>query len=135
MLDEPVNNILKFLREQAKNYDCSVCGTNHSKSEISVLGKREGGWVVRVTCGRCETAITLLVYVGDKNAEATGRELSAKPLAAAKALPSATSRRPRRPPVTLDEVLDAHDLLESFNGDVRELFAPRGKVRSSTDAV
>src|SRR5207302_4237884 len=102
MLDEPVNNILKFLREQAKNYDCSVCGTNHSKSEISVLGKREGGWVVRVTCAKCETAITLLVYVGEQN------EAKAKQLPAAKALSSELSRRPRRPPVTLDEVLDAH---------------------------
>src|SRR5215472_8586347 len=61
-------NILKFLREQAKNYDCSACGTNHSRSEINVLGKREGGWVVRVTCGKCETAITLLVYVGENSA-------------------------------------------------------------------
>src|SRR5437762_9794687 len=115
MLDEPVNNILKFLREQAKNYDCSVCGTNHSKSEISVLGKREGGWVVRVTCGKCETAITLLVYVGDKNTDAPARELTAKQLGAPRALAAGgeTSRRPRRPPVTLDEVLDAHDLLES----------------------
>ena len=49
-------NILRFLREQAKNYDCSVCGTNHSRSEINVLGKREGGWVVRVACSKCETA-------------------------------------------------------------------------------
>ena len=116
-------NILKFLREQAKNYDCSVCGTNHSKSEISVLGKREGGWVVRVTCGKCETAITLLVYVGENSTS------TAKPL------PAPQTRRPRRPPVSLDEVLDAHDFLESFNGDVRELFAPRGKVSRKPDAV
>ncbi len=112
-------NILKYLREQAKNYDCSVCGTNHSKSEISLLGKREGGWVVRVACSKCETAITLLVYVGDKSP-------SVRPV-------TATAKR-RRPPVSLDEVLDAHDVLESFSGDVRELFAPRGKVRSSSDS-
>jgi hypothetical protein len=113
-------NILKYLREQAKNYDCSVCGTNHSRSEISLLGKREGGWVVRVACSKCETAITLLVYVGDKST-------SVRPV-------SSDAPKRRRPPVTLDEVLDAHDLLGSFSGDVRDLFAPRGKVRSSTDA-
>ena len=122
-------NILKFLREQAKNYDCSVCGTNHSKSEISVLGKREGGWVVRVTCSKCETAITLLVYIGEKS------EATAKPLAAAQRAADPVTRRPRKPPVSLDEVLDAHDFLESYNGDVRELFAPRGKVARSSDAV
>lgn len=115
-----MNNILRYLREQAKNYDCSVCGTNHSRSQIELLGKRDGGWVVRVACSKCDTAITLLVYVGD-------RTPAARPAA-----PEAARRR--RPPVTLDEVLDAHDMLESFSGDVRDLFAPRGKVRSSSDS-
>jgi hypothetical protein len=114
-------NILRFLREQAKNYDCSVCGTNHSRSEINVLGKREGGWVVRVQCSKCETAITLLVYVGDKE-PTTVRRVGDAP------------KRARKPPVTLDEVLDAHDLLETYTGDAHALFASRGKVRSSTDA-
>src|SRR5437762_13643465 len=87
-------NILNFLREQAKSYDCSVCGTNHSKSEISVLGQRECGGVVRVTCGKCETAITLLVYVGDKNTDAAARELTARQLPAPKALTAEPARRP-----------------------------------------
>ncbi|HEU5286977.1 MAG TPA: hypothetical protein VFV20_01105 [Candidatus Limnocylindria bacterium] len=121
-------NILRFLREQAKNYDCNVCGTNHSRSEISVLGKREGGWVVRVTCSKCETVVTLLVFVGDKAQETTATS------AAKKTAPTAAPRRPRRPPVTLDEVLDAHELLDSYTGDAQGLFAPRGKVRTSTDA-
>ena len=112
-------NILKILRERAKDYDCGTCGTNHSKSEISVLGKREGAYVVRVVCSKCATNITLLVYVGEKPQ-------------ALKAL-AAGPKRPRRPPVSLDDVIDAHDLLESFSGDVSELFAARGKVRSSTD--
>ena len=112
-------NILKILRERAKDYDCGLCGTNHSKSEISVLGKREGAYVVRVVCSKCATNITLLVYAGEKPE-------------ALKAL-AAAPKRQRRPPVSLDDVIDAHDLLESFTGDVGELFASRGKVRTSTD--
>jgi len=46
---------------------------------------------------------------------------------------AAGPKRQRRPPVSLDDVIDAHDLLESFSGDVSELFAARGKVRTSTD--
>lgn len=112
-------NILRLLQERAKDYDCSVCGTNHSRSKISVIGKREDAYVVRVVCSKCETHITLLVYVGDKPA-APVRPLQPK--------------RAQRPPVTLDEVIDAHELLEAFNGPPAELFAPSGKVRSSTDA-
>lgn len=112
-------NILRLLQERAKDYDCSVCGTNHSKSKISVIGKREDAYVVRVVCSKCETNITLLVYVGDKPS-ATVRSIQ-------------QPKRAQRPPVTLDEVIDAHELLEAFNGGPSELFAPSGKVRSSTD--
>ncbi|HET7699899.1 MAG TPA: hypothetical protein VFM06_03415 [Candidatus Limnocylindria bacterium] len=115
-----MNSILRYLREQAKNYDCSVCGTSHGRSAINVLGKRDGGWVVRVVCSKCDTSITLLVYVADRE----GATVSPLP----------RQRKPARSPVTLDEVLDAHELLESFTGDVRDLFAQRGKVSSPTDA-
>ena len=111
-------NILRILQERAKDYDCGVCGTNHSKSKISVIGKRDDAYVVRVICSKCETNITLLVYVGEK------QQISAK---------AAAPRIPQRPPITLDEVIDAHELLEAHSGGASELFAPSGKVRSSTD--
>jgi hypothetical protein len=111
-------NILRMLRERAKDYDCGVCGTNHSRSEISVVGKREGAYVVRVVCSKCPTNVMLHVYVGEKPA-------------ALKAL--AQPKRQLRPALTFDDVIDAHELLESLSGDVGELFAPRGKVRTSTD--
>lgn len=107
-------NLLRFLREQAKNYDCSVCGTNHSRSEISILGKREGAWLVRVACSKCTTSITLLVYVSDKTSTVA----------------ATATRLPRRPPVSLDDVLDAHELLDSYTGDATKLFASREKVKS-----
>ena len=111
-------NILRFLREQAKNYECSVCGTNHSRSEISVLGEREGAWVVHVACSSCKTTITLLVSVGGEAPAAKTR--------------TSAPRRDRRPPVSFDDVLDAHELLGSHAGDAAALFAPRQKVRSRT---
>ncbi len=114
-----MNDILRYLREQAKNYDCSVCGANHSRSRISVLGKKDGGWVVRVICSACDTGLTLLVFVSDREPAAAARP---------------RAKRRVLPPVSLDEVLDAHDVLESYTGDALSLFAPRGKVHTSTDA-
>jgi hypothetical protein len=126
-------NILDILREKAKDYDCGVCGTNHSRSEISVLGRREGAWVVKVVCSKCETNITLLVYVGDKSRADSRADQGAVGGAIRRRSVALPPRRERRPPLTLDDVIDAHDVLESFAGDVNTLFAPRGKVRSSTD--
>jgi hypothetical protein len=41
--------------------------------------------------------------------------------------------RARKPPVSLDEVIDAHEFLEQFDGDVHALFAAKGKVVGSTE--
>lgn len=122
-------NILRFLREQAKNYDCSVCGTNHSRSEISMLGKHQGAWVVRVACSKCATAITLLVYAGGDKASAVASLTDG-----AKRVRRQVPTGDDRPPLTGDDVLDAHDLLGSYGGDALALFAPSERVRSSSTA-
>ena len=110
-------NILRLLQERAKDYDCGVCGTNHSKSKISVIGKRDDAYVVRVVCSKCETNIILHVYVGERPVVTRVQQ----------------PKRAQRAPITLDEVIDAHELLEAFDRGPNELFAPSRKVRSSTD--
>ena len=112
-------NILRRLREQAKDYDCKVCGANHARSDIRLLGRLEAAWIVRVTCWQCETAIKLLVYVDRERAALAPMKERAV--------------RARKPPVSLDEVIDAHEFLERFDGDVTALFAAKGKVVGSTE--
>ncbi len=112
-------NILRFLREQAKGYDCNVCGENHARSDIRVLGKLESAWIVRVTCSKCQTSFKLLVVVDDKHAAVSPvREEQGQ----------APPRARRRPPVSFDEVLDAHEFLRTYGGDVRSLFKRRERV-------
>jgi hypothetical protein len=115
-------NILGYLRKEAKNYDCSVCGANHSRSDIRVLGKIESAWIVRVTCAKCQTAFKLLVVVTDEQRAAV------KPI-------KEEPERSRRPAVTADEVIDAHEFLERYSGDVRTLLARRDKVETEPDAT
>ena len=112
-------NILRLLREQAKEYDCGVCGANHARSDIRLLGRLDSAWMVRVTCSQCETSIKLLVRVDRERAS----------LAPVKE----RTVRERRPPVSLDDVIDAHEFLEQFDGDVQVLFAGKGKVVGSTE--
>ncbi len=119
-------NILRYLREQAHKYDCDVCGANHAGSEIRLLGKSDGAWIVRVTCSRCETSLKLKVYA-DRALLETDRERAA--LTPVRELPL----RVKRPPVSGDDVIDAHDFLERFDGDVGALFASKGKVAGSTE--
>jgi hypothetical protein len=102
-------NILRRLREEAKKFDCSVCGTNHTRSDIRVLGKVDAAWVVRVTCSTCRTAFKLLVVVEEQKAAMTP-------------VKEERPRASRRPPVTSDDVIDAHEALREFQGDVAALF-------------
>ena len=112
-------NILRFLREQAKDYKCSVCGANHAGSDIRVLGKLESAWIVRVTCAKCDTAFKLLVVVDEQRAA----------ISPVKEEPE----RPKRPAVSADEVIDAHEFLEGYRGDVRTLFIRGDKVKTEPD--
>jgi hypothetical protein len=114
-------NILRLLRERAKEYDCNVCGSNHSRSDIRVLGKLESAWIVRVTCTRCQTAFKLLVVMEEERAAVT--PVKEEP------------ERPRRPAVTADEVIDAHDFLQGYEGDVHSLLGRGSKVRSRPDTA
>ncbi len=103
-------NILRRLREEAKKFDCSVCGTNHTRSDIRVLGKLDSAWIVRVTCSGCQTAFKLLVVVEEQGAAVTPvRDEPARPAR-------------RRPAMTSDDVLDAHEALRDLRGDVTALF-------------
>lgn len=102
-------NVLRRLREEAKKFDCSVCGTNHARSDIRVLGKLDTSWIVRVTCSSCHTAFKLLV-------------VEQGPITAVTPVKEERTRERRRPAVTLDDVLDAHEALSAHDGDVNALF-------------
>ena len=114
-------NILRFLREQAKGYDCSVCGQNHARSDIRVLGKLEAAWIVRVTCSKCDTSFKLLVVVDEERANVSPVQETAA---------ARRAERRRRPAVSLDEVLDAHEFLKGYEGGVTGMLESGGRRTS-----
>jgi len=119
-------NILRFLREQAKGYDCNVCGQNHTHSDIRVLGKLESAWIVRVTCATCQTSFKLLVVVDDERAAVSPVKGSA---------PGTPPARPEPPVVSVDEVLDAHEFFQSWDGSMSTILPPGvGQAPGSPDA-
>lgn len=118
-------NILRVLRDQAKNYDCAVCGSNHARSEIRVLGKLESAWVVRVTCTSCQTTFKLLVVLDAAAGEASRASFSP-------VKEDHPSER-RKPPVTPDDVLDAHDFFSGYDGGLDGLVKREGLADRRAD--
>jgi hypothetical protein len=118
-------NILRFLRDQAKNYDCAACGSNHASSEIRVLGRLDSAWVIRVTCTSCQTSFKLLVVVDA--AAGVGSRASFSPVKE-----DHPSER-RKPPVTPDDVLDAHEFLSTYEGGLDVLVKREGVADRRAD--
>jgi len=110
-VDDP---IIDFLRGQAHNYSCRVCGSNHRASALRKVGQHHNKVVVQVTCARCKDAFFLHIEF----ARAATRER--------RAAPSPRDQKPgSAPPVSADEVLDVHRLLDDHRGRLSDLLGKR----------
>jgi transcription elongation factor Elf1 len=111
-MDDP---ILEFLRYQAKNYNCRVCGQKYKGSQLRKVGSHQNKLVVQVTCSRCGDSFFLHV------------EFAGSIVNAVAEVTRVAARSPRDAeeiegdPLTTDEVLDAHERLSSFSGKLTDL--------------
>ncbi len=113
-----------WLRTQLTSFTCPACGRRYRGSRIRLLAERDGLYFVDMDCSRCGSHTVAIVTVEldesdvaiidvsdielavDMEPEHLGEEL---PLGAA--------------PVTADDVLDMHQFLAEFEGDMRTLLA------------
>ncbi len=84
------------------NVRCAACGRLYQRGDLRPVGQRDEHWFVRCTCGSCGSQGIAVVMVQ----------------AAVDAPPSA----PRRPALTVDDVLSAHEVLRDYTGNVDGLF-------------
>lgn len=108
-----------WLRTQLTSFTCPACGRRYRGSKMRVMAEREGLFFVDLDCSRCgshtvaivtveidESEVTIEVsdVVGDDEIEHLGEPL---PAGAA--------------PVTADDVLEMHQFLARFKGDLGDL--------------
>jgi hypothetical protein len=107
--------ILEFLRSQARNYRCRVCGSNHKGSQLRKIGNHDNKLIVQVTCGRCRDSFFLHV-------EFAGSIVNAVEEVSHVAAPSPRDADEiEGDPLSHDEVLDAHQRLSAFSGKLTDL--------------
>ena len=88
---------------------CANCGAVYGRESIAVVGNRDDYWFVRCTCESCGTqglGVVIVKRIGE---------------------PSALTQAPRaavedEERIRVDDVLEAHDLLRDYVGDVHGLF-------------
>ena len=108
-------SIIDFIRDRARFYNCPVCGRNLKGCDIKLLSQEEERFHIQVTCAQCQvTFIVVLAIAGgavdEMETSATSKE--PKEAAAAASTPD---------PISVDEILDVHLYLKSFQGTLREL--------------
>ena len=89
---------------------CANCGAVYGQASVAVVGNREDRWFVRCACQACGTQGLGVVIVK--------RVADAPPLVAPRAVFSDDDERS----LCVDHVLEAHDLLRDYVGDVNGLF-------------
>lgn len=85
---------------------CAGCGAIYGRGAITLVGNRDEHWFVRCSCDSCGAEGLGVVIV--------------KETAGVTAAPAATTFRAAA--FRVDDVLEAHELLRDYAGDVHGLF-------------
>ena len=104
-------NIIAFIKERARYYNCPACARNLESCEVRMLKQAESHLTVEVTCARCHVTFIVVLavqYNGDDVEEAAIEE----PVQVGSSDAA---------PISHDEVLDVHDLLRDFKGNFKDL--------------
>ena len=117
-----------WLRTQLTTFTCPACGRRYRGSKMRLLAEREGLFFVDLDCSRCGSHTVAIVTVELDEAElsiidASDIELAVdlEPEHLGEELPVGAA------PVTADDVLDMHDLLSRFDGDMYSLLGAAGR--------
>ena len=86
---------------------CAGCGAVYGRGAIAIVGTRDEYWFVRCSCDSCGTQGLGVVIVKE-----TAAVTASAPLATAF----------RAGSLRVDDVLEAHEILRDYDGDVHGLF-------------
>src|SRR2546429_9923150 len=104
-------SIIEFIRDRARFYNCPVCGRSLKGCDVQVLSHEDERFHLQVTCAQCQvTFIVVLAIAGGavEEIEAVTPEPAIEPVA-------------EREPISVDEILNLHLYLQSFQGTRTQL--------------
>jgi hypothetical protein len=100
-----------LIRQIVEHVTCAVCGHHYGKSDVQILGRREQVWAMKVQCRECRTKSLLLAVVNDAGTRPVYTDLA----------PDEWERFRESPPVSVDDVIRAHEYLQGYEGDFTDI--------------
>ena len=120
-----------WLHAQLTSFTCPSCGQRYRDGRIKLLAERDGLYFVDLDCIRCGSHTVAIVTVEQDDAEAAIADfpgVEAAPVEhLGELLPLAAA------PITPDDVLDMHQFLGRFRGDVDALFRAASRPRDGVE--
>lgn len=107
-----------WLRLQLTSFNCPACGRRYRDTRVDFLAERDGLFFVDLDCADCGSRTVAIITIDQDDAGLSVGELQPMPEVDnrfGESLPSSVA------PVTADDVLDMHEFLSHFDGDVSRL--------------
>jgi len=107
-----------WLTSELASFGCAACGQAYGEGHIRLIAQREELFFVDLSCDHCgsQAVAIVTIQVDGETATLEGGELVRVEEQDLEAGAGA-------PPVSVDDVLDVHELLDDFEGDVHTLMA------------
>ena len=106
------DNLIKQLMTSLK---CGVCGQNYGLDGITVLGHEQDLWFLKVVCPACHAQCLVAVVAKEDKPPEVITELT----------PTEIDRFKDSGRVTTDDLLDMHNFLKGFDGDLSHLLSQK----------
>lgn len=91
---------------------CVVCQTGYRLRDIHILAHQGERWLMAVECPECRALGLVFAVVQEGEPQPVVTELT----------PEEQGRFQEMPPLDADEILDVHQFLRDFDGDLARLF-------------
>ena len=101
-----------YIKYLISHLRCPMCDQRYTTDDILLIEHRDELWCMAIACPECETRALVFALVRSDEAQVEPvTDLTAEELASFA----------HREPITTDDVLDFHDYLRDYGGDMAEL--------------
>ena len=107
-----------WLTSELASFACAACGQAYGQGQVQLIAQREELYFVDLSCDHCGSQAVAIVTIEVDGERAT---LEGGELVRNLALDADAPRD--GPPISSDDVIDAHEVLKGFEGDVHQLIA------------
>jgi hypothetical protein len=106
------NDKRRLVFEMLMQLKCASCRQSYSPQDFVFLGQQKDVWVLGSRCRHCGASGHVLVLLQSATKPESVTDLTAEEIQAAE----------QWAPITTDDVLDVHTVMQEFDGDFESLF-------------